>query len=119
MKGLIKEKQIENHILAWLKFKGIFTFKIKSMGTFDEKLGRFRAPSPWYRKGVADILGIYKGKFIAIEVKSAKGRLSPFQEIFLKDVTNEGGIAILARSVEDLEAQMKIIDVKLFDKGEV
>lgn len=114
-----KEKIIENHILAWLKFKGIFSFKIKSMGTYDPKIGRFRAPSPWYRKGVADILGIYKGKFLAIEVKTKVGKISPFQESFLKDVTEEGGIAIVARSVEDLENQMKVIDVKLFDKGEI
>lgn len=53
-------------------------------------------------KGKSDILGIYKGKFLAIEVKRPSGRLSLDQELFLEEVKKHGGIAIIARSVEDL-----------------
>jgi penicillin-binding protein-related factor A (putative recombinase) len=115
--GDLKEKAIENQILTWFNFKGILAFKVKSTGTYDEKLKRFRRAAANYRVGVSDILGIYKGKFLAVEVKSAKGRLSPRQETFLYNVRCHGGIAIMARSVEDLEQQLKVIDVKMFDKG--
>lgn len=77
-------------------------FKIKSMGTFDVKLGGFRRPSPWYRKGVSDILGIYNGKFLAIEVKSEKGKVSPAQALFLSDVRLNGGLGFVAKSIEDV-----------------
>jgi hypothetical protein len=43
-----------------------------------------------------------RGKFLAIEVKNAKGRLSSHQEAFLNRVNEEGGIAFVARSVDDV-----------------
>lgn len=99
----LSEKQIENQILSWLKMKGIMAWKVKTVGTFDQKLGKFRKPSAWYRKGVADIIGIYKGKPLAIEVKSKTGSLAPHQREFLEEFAREGGIAMMARSVEQVE----------------
>lgn len=101
------EKQIENSILEWLAWNNIFSFKVKSQGTWDEKEKKFRKPSRYYKKGTADILGIYKGKFLAIEVKSASGRLSEHQKIFLNQVKENGGIAIVARSIDDVEILLK------------
>ena len=88
--------------------KGIFAFKIKTVGTFDPRTKGFRRAGKWYKKGVADILGIYRGRFFAIEVKkpkdlTPKGRLSENQKIFLKEVQDNGGIAIVAHSIEDVE----------------
>lgn len=97
------EKQIENQILSWLKSKRIMAWKVKTVGTFDAKLGKFRKPSAWYRKGVADILGIFKKRPLAIEVKSASGRLSKEQKEFLQEFADNGGIAMVARSVEAVE----------------
>ena len=71
-----REKLIENGILEYLAMRNIFAFKVKSQGTWDEKTKSFRRPSKYYKIGVSDILGIYKGKPLAIEVKSEKGRLS-------------------------------------------
>lgn len=104
----LSEKQIENMILGYLKSKRIMAWKCKTIGTFDVNLGRFRKASPWYRKGVADILGIYKGKPLAIEVKSAKGRLSIEQTAFLEEFLREGGLAFVARSIEDVEKGLAI-----------
>lgn len=106
----LSEKQIENQVLSWLKWKGILAWKIKSVGTFDPTTKRFRAPSPWYRKGVSDILGIYKRKPLAIEVKSKKGKLSPAQVNFLHEFKDNGGIAFVVRSIEDLEVQLKAVE---------
>ncbi len=105
----MSEKQIENQILSWLKANQIMAWKIKSVGTYDPKLGGFRTPSPWYRKGVSDILGIFKGRPLAIEVKSAKGRLSLEQKDFLAEFSANGGIAIMARSVDALAETLKEI----------
>lgn len=53
--------------------------------------------------GSSDIIGIYRGRFVAIEVKTDSGRLSPDQEKFLQAVSENGGIAGIARGVEDIK----------------
>ena len=100
------EKIIENQILNFLKAKRVFVFKVKTTGTFDPTKKVFRRASAMYMKGVSDILGIFNHRFMAIEVKSAKGRLSDEQKIFLQRVSENGGIAIVARSVEDVEQKL-------------
>lgn len=52
--------------------------------------------------GVADIIGIYQGKFLAIELKAPRGYLSDDQRAFLETVRAQGGIAFMAKSVEDV-----------------
>lgn len=49
-----------------------------------------------------DMVGKEIAIFCSVEVKSAKGVISPKQEHFKRVVSNSGGIAIIARSVEDL-----------------
>lgn len=53
-------------------------------------------------KGSSDLIGITAdGKFLAVEVKSARGRTKEEQTRFLEVVRNIGGIAGVCRSVED------------------
>lgn len=55
------------------------------------------------KKGSSDILGITgEGKFLAVECKTATGRLRPEQKEFLDHIRVNGGSAIVARSVDDL-----------------
>lgn len=58
----------------------------------------FRAGTP----GCSDIVGVYKGRFIACEVKASDGRLSELQERFMDRVREAGGIAFVARDVQDV-----------------
>ncbi len=63
------------------------------------------------RKGVSDIMGFEKntGRFVAIEVKYGKDKLSIHQIDFLQRVVKNGGIAIVAKTfdqfVKDLNEQ--------------
>jgi hypothetical protein len=57
--------------------------------------------------GSADLIGIYKGQFLAIEVKTAKGKARDNQLNFLQVVRDNGGIAGIARSPECVK---KILD---------
>lgn len=52
--------------------------------------------------GIADFLGCWNGKAIAIEAKSKKGTQSDNQKEFERRWIKAGGIYILCRSVEDL-----------------
>lgn len=52
--------------------------------------------------GSSDLVGITQsGRFLAIEVKTAKGRASKEQLIFIDAVNSAGGIAGIARSPEE------------------
>lgn len=53
--------------------------------------------------GGSDLIGIYKptGQFLAVEVKSAKGKSSAEQLNFIEQVKASGGIAGIARSVQE------------------
>jgi hypothetical protein len=116
----VKEKAIENSILSFLKLHGIFCFKVESQGTYDAKLGRYRMKHSIHRMlGVADIIAIIDGQFIAIEVKSASGRLSEHQKRFMFEVMRHGGRAIVARSVEDVATQLNLDMDKRFRVREV
>jgi len=54
--------------------------------------------------GSADLIGICGGRFIAIEVKTPTGRVSPDQATWLECVRRAGGFAAVVRSVEDARA---------------
>jgi hypothetical protein len=52
--------------------------------------------------GISDIIGIYKGKYLAIEVKRPGLDPTDKQQIFLERVYNEGGFAVCIHSWEEL-----------------
>lgn len=98
------EKDIKRQIIQYLRFKNIFCWVQSNVGIYDQASGKYRKLNGiGQMKGVSDILGIYKGRPLAIEVKTPTGRLSEFQDHFLKQFEKAGGIAILARSVDDVE----------------
>jgi penicillin-binding protein-related factor A (putative recombinase) len=100
----LKEKQIENSILSYLKLRGLFFYKQETVGIFDSKKGVYRRKNSIHRKvGVSDIIGVINGRAVFIEVKSAKGKLSPGQVQFLEEAKQNGAITIVARSIEDVE----------------
>lgn len=55
--------------------------------------------------GVPDIVGCWKGKFIAIECKANGNKATALQELNLKKIVNSGGMAIVVdeKSVEHLK----------------
>jgi penicillin-binding protein-related factor A (putative recombinase) len=98
----LSEREIEQAILTWLNYQPkCKAWKNKSQGTYDPYKKVFRKPSSKFtEKGTSDILGIWNGKMLCIEVKSAKGRLSPEQKSFLQEMANLGAICLVARSLD-------------------
>jgi len=98
------EKPIENLILNYLELKNIFAFKIQRTGIWDAKKNIFRRSSNRHHIcGISDILGILPdGRFLAIEVKSAKGVVSGEQRDFINKINNSKGVAFVARSLDDV-----------------
>ena len=107
MKKELTEKQIENSILDFLSYLPGCYWKNNSVGVYDPIKKVHRKPGKYHRNGVSDILGFDNtGKFIAIEVKTSKGRLSQNQKLFLEDVNRNGGVGFVARSVDDVRKEL-------------
>ena len=103
----MKEKQIENEILNFLRILGVYCWKNQSVGIYDpvKKVYR-RNGNHNHIRGTSDILGIINGRFLAIEVKSEIGKLSPEQRVFLAQISNNGGVAFVARSLRDVAVNL-------------
>ncbi len=83
------EKVITRQIMTWLSWNGFFVWK--------------QWQGPMSRPGVSDILGVLPGgRFLAIEVKTRRGRLTRRQKAFLSSVNQKGGLGFVARSLEDV-----------------
>jgi len=64
----------------------------------------------WMRfawRGAPDLVGMLKGgTLLCVEVKRPSGKLRPDQELFLATVRNQGGVAFVARSVDDVKEHL-------------
>jgi penicillin-binding protein-related factor A (putative recombinase) len=104
MRSVSYEKPIENEILYFLKSIGVFAWKNQTVGVFSKSRNQYLKPRNIHHiKGVSDILGLIDGRFLAIEVKSPKGRPTPEQLEFIEKVNAQGGIAFIARSSLDVK----------------
>jgi hypothetical protein len=85
----LKEKDITKQIRGVLKTFGVFHWKVwQGLGS---------------TPGVPDIVGVLKdGRFLGIEVKTEKGVLSDHQSRFIENINAAGGLAFVARSVDDV-----------------
>lgn len=61
---------------------------------------RFGVGSP----GGSDLIGVYRGRAVFVEIKTATGRQSPEQKLFQQLVERHGGIYVVLRSVDDARA---------------
>jgi penicillin-binding protein-related factor A (putative recombinase) len=101
------EKQIETQILAWLNFqKNTFAFKVNTVGIFDPVKKVFRRNmNRFIVKGTSDILGVSRGKMIAIEVKTPESykkmdhRMEQ-QLSFIERVKHSGGYGLVTYSLD-------------------
>ena len=85
----MKEKLIENKIKSYLNSKNIYFFKHHG--------------NKFSKVGVPDIIACHNGKFIGIEVKNEIGKTTVLQDLNLEQIKQSGGIAIIARSLDDVK----------------
>lgn len=118
--GSLKESEIQKQILEYLsKRNDVFMWRSQSTGVYNPMSGTWRKLQGIGRiHGVADILGILgsagiengnlmaSGRFLAIEVKSRYGKPTQEQLDFILQINNRGGLAFIARSVEDVVREL-------------
>ena len=66
------------------------------------------AGGPIGMNGVADLIGIHRGRGVAIEVKTGKDKLTEKQAKFLEQWRSAGGIGIEARDVKTVADELGI-----------
>ncbi len=86
------EKDITHEIRSYLKIRGIFHWKqFQGLGAV---------------RGIPDIIGIWKGRMLCIEVKTETGKIRPEQQAFIDRINADKGLAFIARSVEDVMKEL-------------
>ena len=63
---------------------------------------------PMGLNGVADLIGVFRGRGVAIEVKTGRDKLSDKQEKFLNKWRQAGGIGVEARDIKTVADALDI-----------
>ncbi len=71
--------------------------------------GTFRPNS---MAGFADILAMFQGTAVALEVKTNKGRQTEKQKEFQKEFERGGGVYYIVRNVEQVHEIMKTFEAR-------
>lgn len=104
-KFMIKESETLKTILQYLRYKKGFFWRNNTGGIVAQTKERER----FFRfglKGSADIIGLKPGgQLVAIEVKALGKKQSPSQIEFQKSIESNGGLYVLAYSVDDVIKQ--------------
>ena len=87
------EKQFENKIKSIIRKAGGFCFKYWGGSASNGKVFTI--------KGLPDIMGCIRGRFVGIEVKSETGKPSDIQLERLEEIRHAGGIGIVAYPQEE------------------
>ncbi len=105
---MTEEGALKRKICEWLKERGALVFVHDSVGIYDPVHRCFRKNhDPFRRKGVSDVLGVWKARFMAIECKIKGKYATTEQKHFLKEVSEAGGIAVLAYSLDDVKKALE------------
>jgi hypothetical protein len=78
--------------------KGAVAYRINNAAVFDAKAGAYRAGN--IEKGLPDVIAILNGRFVGIEVKAGKDRMSDFQKMRRQEIVNAGGIYFECKSTD-------------------
>ena len=88
------EKDITNKILKYLK-------TLDKCYCFKEHGGSYGSA------GIPDIICCYRGRFVAFEVKTEKGRTTALQDMNIRKINEADGIAVVVRSVDNVKNVIK------------
>jgi hypothetical protein len=90
--------------LRYLEKTGIYHWR-NSTGAVRIAPGRFIR---FGKVGSSDIEGILPdSRFLAVEVKAARGVLSPEQQEFLETIKRQGGLAVVVRGWKELDQVLR------------
>lgn len=89
------EASIVQSIMRWLKSQGAHVIKT------------YGGPN---RRGLPDLIGVYRGRALALEVKRPGGKPTPLQEYELGRWAAAGAVAAVVTSVDDVKKIIEEVD---------
>jgi hypothetical protein len=94
-----------NHLITcisnYITLQGGFASRINNQGTYRARLDRYTPGTS--RKGLADVMGTYKGISLHIEVKIGRDQQSEHQHQIELDVKRSGGYYFIARNFTEFK----------------
>lgn len=101
------ETEFVKQIRDYLHLCGAVTTRVNSgMNVLKNEDGSNRRVMLGAKAGTADIIGCYRGRYFAIEAKVGRNKSTPAQDEFLNSVREAGGIAFVARSLDDVDSYL-------------
>lgn len=90
------ESKVQEEIISYLKKNRVYHFRFQAQSNLN---------------GLPDIICLYKGFFIGLELKREKGgKPSGLQLRKIKTINDNGGVGIIVRSVFEVELLLDVID---------
>lgn len=96
--------QLQGDIIDYVKRLGGYAFRVNTMGTYSEALGKYIKNGG--TKGTSDIIICFDGLLIACEVKRGKDRQRPEQIKFQQMIEQAKGRYIIASDIESFKLQI-------------
>ncbi len=112
----MSEAEILKQCLEFLSYlPGVVAWRCNSGAVVGEHNGKRRFVKFSSAKGLSDIIGVIRmacgartiGRFLAVECKAEKGKLTPDQANFLASIELIGGLALCVRSVDELDQGLR------------
>lgn len=97
------ENSITRAVMAYLTMHGGHVVRVQS-GSFAVGTAYVRGAEP----GTADLIGVFRGRAIAVEVKTPKGKQSPSQIAWSERWRASGGIYLVARGIDDVQGLLEL-----------
>jgi len=96
------EGKVQDQIIAYLKRKRIYHFRFQAQSNLN---------------GLPDIICLYKGFFLGLELKRENGGTpTDLQLRKIKAINDNGGIGVIVRSVDEVEEIINNIDGEKYEK---
>ena len=102
------EGQIQKAVFQYLRTRNIPCWRMNVIG-IPKMDGTFRPNS---MAGFADILAMFQGTAVALEVKTNKGKQTEKQKEFQKEFERGGGSYHIVRNVEQVHEIMKTFEAR-------
>ena len=91
-----KENSIQTEILDFLRGN-----KKKSINPLGGYCLNFHGGDPYMPRGIPDIIGCYRGRFVALEVKRPGEQPRAIQAVVLKALKRAGAITAVVHSLDE------------------
>ena len=104
-----KEKDILRSIRQYLDLRRVLYLRNNSGALRDASNRPVRFGQP----GSADLILCFGGRFVSLEVKGPRGKLTELQEGWARAVRLAGGVALVVRSVDELADALRRLEAEV------